>query len=130
VITRTEGPQGTSYSNVVSAAGPGRLLFVSGQLPVDAGGAPVAGGMGAQATACLRAVVEAVRAHGGDAGNVVRIESFLTDLEAYGEFAAARAEVFGDEPPASVAVGVDSLLAGALVEVSAIAYLPEGEHGG
>ena len=43
-------PTGTSYSTAVETT-PGRLLFVSGQLPVDGDGKPVGGNsMEAQAT--------------------------------------------------------------------------------
>jgi enamine deaminase RidA (YjgF/YER057c/UK114 family) len=51
---------------------------------------------------------------------------YLVDLGSYAVFAAVRARRCGAEPPASAAVGVASLLGGALVEVAAVAGVSVG----
>jgi enamine deaminase RidA (YjgF/YER057c/UK114 family) len=62
---------------------------------------------------------------GGSIANVVRITVYLLDLAEYGEFASLRGEYFRDYFPASTAIKVAGLIGDALIEVDAIAFLPE-----
>lgn len=82
------------YSQGIRTRG-GRLLFVSGQVPIDpATGELVPGGIREQtgrALANLRAVVEAA---GGTLGGVAKTTVFLTDLSEFAEMNAVYAEHF------------------------------------
>jgi enamine deaminase RidA (YjgF/YER057c/UK114 family) len=53
----------------------------------------------------------------------VRITAFMTSLDAYGEYAEVRSEVFGDTLPASATVQVAGLLVGAQIEIDAVAFV-------
>jgi 2-iminobutanoate/2-iminopropanoate deaminase len=97
--------------------GEARVLHVAGQTPRGEAPADLRG----QSQVCFRQISDVLEACGASIADVVQITVYLTDLADYAEFAAVRAEVFGDEPPASAAVGVASLLDGALVEISAVA---------
>ena len=59
-----------------------------------------------------------------DVSDVVKITAFLTDLDRYDEYKAARAEAFLDRIPASSTVHSSQLLIpGMMVEVEAVAVL-------
>ncbi len=71
---------------------------------------------------------ENVRAVLGEAGasldDVVKITAFITDMSRYADYAAARAEVFPNNIPASATVATPSLVnPDLLVEVEAVAEI-------
>ena len=123
-VSRTANPGGASYSDVVAVdAGDARFLYVAGQTPrPDASGA-IAPDLAGQTERCFDQIDELLRPFGAGLADVVSITTFLVDLTDYASFAAVRARVFGDQPPASAAVGVASLLDGALVEIVAVAVI-------
>lgn len=110
------------YSQGVGASG--KLLFVSGQIPVDPKTGVFAGDdiktQTRQSLLNLRAVLEAA---GGGLENVVKTTVFLQDM---GDFAAMN-EVYGaffqKDCPARSAVAVAALPRGARVEIEAVAVL-------
>lgn len=118
---------GAPYSQAV-AAEPGTLVFVSGQVPVDPGtGALVEADVAVQTALCLRHVAAVLAAANGNLGHVVKTTVYLTDLA--GDFAAMNAvygEAFRGHAPARATVGVAALPLGALVEIEAVAVIPDG----
>ncbi len=118
---------GAPYSQAV-AAGPGELVFVSGQVPVDpATGALVEGDVSVQTALVLRHVAAVLEAAGAGLADVAKTTVFLTDLG--GDFPAmnaAYAEAFGGHAPARATVGVAALPLGARVEIEAVAVVPRG----
>lgn len=106
----------------------GRLVEVSGQIGFDdAGGIPA--DFAAEVRSCFAHVERSLARAGATFADVIRLRTYLTDLGAYATFAAVRAELFADAPPASTAVGVASLLLGARVEIEATAYLASAAQG-
>jgi 2-iminobutanoate/2-iminopropanoate deaminase len=100
---------GRGYSDAVSVAGPGRWIHVAGHVGFGPDGSTVvAGGLGPEA----------------DLSHVVKLGAYLTDLADYADYAAVRRRRFPGDPPASAAVGVSSLLAGACIEIDAVAFVP------
>jgi len=124
-IERTPSAIGWSFSDVVSASGPGRWLHVSGQVAFDAN-QEVHGSVGEQAHGCFDHIEAVLASAGAGLEHVVKITVYLTDLTDYAQFSAARAERFGANLPASSAVQVAGLLVGAAVEVEAVAFVPAG----
>ena len=118
----------TSYSDLVLLSGSGSMVYVSGQLAFDENRQIVGDTLSDQAGICFDRIEALLAQVGGDLNNVVRITTYLTDLEAYPDFDNVRAARFGESRPASTAVGVASLLFGALVEIEAIALLPASDH--
>jgi enamine deaminase RidA (YjgF/YER057c/UK114 family) len=53
------------------------------------------------------------------------VTAWLTSLDEYAEYNRVRGERFGSNLPASAAVQVAGLLRGALIEIDAIAFVPE-----
>lgn len=116
-------PVGT-YSHVCRLAiGDGTLLFVAGQLAVDAAGRLVgAGSMTEQAEFVLETIGEILGAHGATFDNIVNIRTFLTDMDAVGQYVAVRSKYFAGDPPPSTTVEISRLaVPGALIEIEVVA---------
>ena len=118
--------QPTGYSQVVEVNGPHRLVFVAGQTGVDTGG-KAAKGFRAQITQAYANISAALASVGGSMGNVVRLTTYVTDIEQNADiYREVRAATFRrDALPASTLVQVVRLADPAyLVEIDAIAILP------
>jgi len=103
----------------------GSLVFVSGQLPVDAAsGAVVCSSAGEQARAALANLAAILVAAGSSLHGVLRLTVYVSDIAYWPEINAVCAEVFGDHRPARTVVPTRDLHYGCLVEVDAIAALP------
>ena len=130
-IIRTEAAPapvaGAPYSQAVAAT-PGEIVFVSGQVPVDAAtGELVPGDVRDQAEAVMLNIAAVLAGAGGGLEHVVKCTVFLADLTA--DFAAMNevyARAFAGNAPARSTVGVAALPLGARVEIEAIAVTPGG----
>lgn len=111
------------YADAVRA---GELLFVSGVVPVDAGGALVGGDdVVAQTRQVLANLGAVLAAAGCGFADVVKVTVFLTDVDDRPRINPLRQEAFGDARPASTLVEVSRLaIEGAKIEVEAVALLP------
>lgn len=102
----------------------GNLLFVSGQLPIDAATGPISGANGSEQIAvCLDNIRHIAEAAGTSLSKVVKTTVLVTDL---GEFAAINdvyARYFADPFPARACYQVAALPRGAMVEVEAVIAL-------
>lgn len=125
-------PAGTEgiYENVhlSQANRVGSLVWVSGQIGIDAATGTAAEGMAAQARIAFEGVRSAVEGAGGTLDDVVELTTFHTDLDGdIGAFAAVKDEFFPDRYPAWTAVGVTALSPGGLlVEIRAVAAIGSG----
>ncbi len=104
----------------------GQMIFVSGQVAVGPDGQLVGpGDIKAQTHQALRNVAAVLAKAGAGLKDVVKITSFLTDENTFGQMMEARREIFGEELPASTAVIVRRLaLPDWLIEIEAIAIKP------
>lgn len=116
-------------THVVESTGPGRMVFVSGQLGLDNAGRIVGapGDFLAQATQAFENLKSALAAVGGGMEHVVKLTNYLVDMPRH--FALFRQVrdryVSRDNPPASTLVQVVRLAGdGLLFEVDAVAVLP------
>jgi enamine deaminase RidA (YjgF/YER057c/UK114 family) len=120
----------TSYADMVTTDGTGQWVFIAGQLAFDANRNIVGADVDSQADRCFDRIESLLRDAGGDLTNVVSITTYLTDLADYEKFDRVRSERFPNDPPASAAVMVAGLLFGALIEISAIGFIPSGQGAG
>lgn len=116
------------YSYVVETRGPGRTVYLAGQLGLDLDNKLVgdAGDFRAQATKAFENLQAALASVGGTLKDVVKINNYLTDMTHIGIFREVR-DRFLDmgAPPASTTVAISQLARpGALFEIEAIAVLP------
>jgi len=107
----------------------GRWVFTSGTIGNDpASGKLVAGGVEAQTRQALTNLSGTLRAGGTTLSQVVKTTVFLTDLGQFAAMNTVYAEFFPVDPPARSTIQVAALPGGALVEIEAVAVIPE-THG-
>jgi 2-iminobutanoate/2-iminopropanoate deaminase len=123
-IARYPADGGMTFSKSVAIAGQGTWVYLSGQVGTDGSGKVVPGGTEAETVQTFENLIAAVTEAGGSRDDIVRITGYLTSLDDYSGYSAARKKVFGDKLPASTAVQVAGLLLGAHVEVDAVAFIP------
>ena len=113
--------QGAPYSQGIVH---GDLVFVSGQLGVDAQSGEMAeGGIGPQTEQVMKNISAVLEAAGSSSANILKASIFLVDL---GDFAAMNevyAKHVGPDFPARATVQIGALPSGALVEIEVIAHL-------
>ncbi|MBI5209235.1 MAG: RidA family protein [Elusimicrobia bacterium] len=118
-VTAAKAPAAIGpYSQAIRAGG---WLFLSGQLPLDAKGDMVAGGVAAQTERILSNLQAVLLEAGMDLGNVVKTTVYMTDLKEFGAMNEVYARHFAAPCPARATVQVAALPKGAAVEISAIA---------
>ena len=128
---RFQNPPGMSkpptYSHVVEVSGPHRTVYLAGQTGADASG-KVGENFRAQAVLVFENIKTALAAVGGGFEHIVKLNSYLTNIEANApEFREVRGSYFPNKAalPASTLVQVPRLANAAyLIEVEAIAILP------
>ena len=121
-------PKPRGYANGV-LCGPGRILYIAGQVAFDRDARIVSTDFATQFLAALDNVIEVVRAAGGGSEHLVKLLAFVTDMDKYrsaqkgiGEGWRAR---MANYYPAMSLVKVSGLIEpGALVEIEGTAVLP------
>jgi enamine deaminase RidA (YjgF/YER057c/UK114 family) len=114
------------YTHVVEVTGPGRIVYIAGQLGLDQGG-KIVGDFRAQTEQAFANLKAALAAIGSKVDHIVKINNYIVDI---GKNIAIFREVRDKNlnmaaPPASTTVGVPELAReGALFEIEAIVMLP------
>jgi enamine deaminase RidA (YjgF/YER057c/UK114 family) len=121
-------PKPRGYTNGV-VGGPGRMLYVAGQVAFDKDARIVSPDFATQFLLALDNVIDVVRAAGGGSEHLVKLLAFVTDLDKYRAAQKAIGEGWrarmGTYWPAMSLVKVAGLLEpGALVEIEGTAILP------
>lgn len=129
-------PPGATIPNVSQAMriDGGKLLLLSGHVPLRADGSVVEGSLEAQMEQVMRNLDATLRAAGSDFSHVARLTIYVRDFDP-AQLPAIRAArdrwIDPKRPPASALVGVQALFqADVRVEVDAIAVIPEPADGG
>jgi 2-iminobutanoate/2-iminopropanoate deaminase len=109
------------YSQAISVPA-GRLIFCSGQIPLDpATGQLVAGDIKAETERVMKNLEAVLAAAGVGFPQVARCGIFLTDLADFAAVNEVYGRYFPSNPPARATVQVSALPRGARVEIEAIA---------
>jgi enamine deaminase RidA (YjgF/YER057c/UK114 family) len=113
------------YSHVVEVTGPGRIVYIAGQLGLKPDG-QIAGGFREQAVQAFENLKAALAAVGATFDDVVKVNNYLIDITAnisiYRE--VRDRYVNTSRPPASTTIGVPALARnGALFEIEAVVML-------
>ena len=115
------------YAQAVKVTGGETIFYLSGQVAYDdKGGVAHPGDFKAQARAALQAVKAQVEAGGGTMANIVKVNTYLTDIRHRADYGPIREEFFGKNKkmPASTLVAVSALAQPEfLIEIEAIAVL-------
>lgn len=106
------------YSQAIEAGG---MVFVSGQLPIDAVTGVMAQGAKEQTRQSLENVKHVLEEAGLTLNNVVKTTVFLEDMSLFAEMNEVYSTYFEAPFPARSAVAVKALPKGASVEIECIA---------
>ena len=113
------------YAQAVKVEGGQTILYIAGQVDYDAkGGCAHPGDFKAQARAALACLKAQVEAGGGTMADIVKVNTYLTDIRYRTDYGPIRAEFFGPKMPAHTLVAVAALAQPEfLIEVEAVAVL-------
>lgn len=101
----------TGYTHIVEVTGPNRTIYISGQIAYDKDGNVVgAGDMKAQAEQVFRNLEAALTAAGAKFSDVVKMNSYITDMSKVQAVRDVRAKYFTTAAPASTFVEVKGLV--------------------
>lgn len=123
---RVASPWGTTFCDSISFGGPGRWIYISGQIGADENGEMVNSSFAAEADQCFARIRQSLEKAGASMSDVVKITGYVTSTDHYPDYDIARGKAFIGNPPSSATVQVAGLVADARVEVEAVAFIPEG----
>lgn len=134
LVAQTRGPQvrrinpptisaPTGYTHVVEVTGPGKTIYLSGQIALDRQGNVVGSGdMKAQTEQVFKNLEAALASVGASFKDVVKTNTYVTDISQLQVLREMRAKYFGTATPTSTTVEVSKLaLPGLMVEIEAVA---------
>jgi reactive intermediate/imine deaminase len=127
-VKRTNPPElssPTGYTHIVEVSGPAKTIYISGQIAFDKDGKLVGeGDMKAQAEQVFRNLQTALTAAGAKFADVVKMNSYITDMSKAQAVRDVRGRYFGDVVPASTFVEVKGLARpGLMLEVEVVAVV-------
>jgi reactive intermediate/imine deaminase len=116
----------TGYTHIVEVTGPNKTIYISGQIAFDKDGKLVGSGdMQAQAEQVFKNLEAALTAAGAKFSDVVKMNSYITDMSRIQAVRDVRARYFKDSLPASTFVQVAGLVRpDLLLEIEVVAVLP------
>ncbi|MEW6661879.1 MAG: RidA family protein [Bacillota bacterium] len=102
------------------------LVFTSGQIPLDpVTGSTVGADVAAQTIQVMENLKEVLLAAGASLETVVKTTVFLKDMGKFAEFNSIYAQYFKEPFPSRSCIEAAALPKGVLVEIEAVAYIPE-----
>ncbi|WP_297839716.1 RidA family protein [Pseudomonas sp.] len=123
IITSEKMPApGGHYSHGVVS---GHLLFVSGQLPFIPASGNFPEGIEAQFVQAMANVEAVLHAAHCSLANLVNVQIFITDVKHWPVVNALYAALMGGNRPARAVIPCGELHHGALVEITAVAEIPQ-----
>lgn len=108
------------YSQAVKS---GNLIFVSGQLPIDAATGEMPSDIKAQTRQSIKNIESILAEEGATLDNVLKSTVYLADMELFAPMNEVYAEHFKSPFPARAAFAVKELPKKALVEIEVVASL-------
>src|SRR3954453_1710890 len=95
----------TGYTHIVEVTGPAKTIYISGQIAYDKDGNVVGGGdMKAQAEQVFKNLEIALNAAGAKFSDVVKMNSYITDMSKVQAVRDVRSRYFAETSPASTFV--------------------------
>ena len=112
-----------AYSHVVAVNGPGKTVYIAGQLARDLDGSIVGpGDMRAQLEQTFKNLEACLKAAGATWADVVKTNTFVTDYQAFSQCSDVRMRYFGVASPTSTTIQIGGLAQPeAMVEIEMIA---------
>ena len=99
-----------AYSHVVTVTGPGKTIYIAGQLARDAEGNIVGpGDMRAQLEQTFKNLDACLKAAGATWADVVKTNTFVTDYQAFSQCSDVHMRYFGVASPTSTTIQIGGL---------------------
>jgi 2-iminobutanoate/2-iminopropanoate deaminase len=115
-------PLGAYSHGYVVPLGDARMIFVTGQIPIDSEGNLVSDDVVEQTRFVFERIALILAAGNASMLDVVKAQIFLTDIKDFPAVSAIRNEYFGESKPVSTLVEVSALVReGCKVEVEVVA---------
>jgi 2-iminobutanoate/2-iminopropanoate deaminase len=115
-------PMGAYSHGYVVPVGDARLIFVTGQIPIDSEGNLVSDDIETQTRFVFERIASILEAGNASMLDVVKAQIFLTDMSDFAKVSAIRNQYFDEARPVSTLVEVSALVReGCKVEVEVIA---------
>jgi 2-iminobutanoate/2-iminopropanoate deaminase len=97
------------------------VVYVSGQLPLNAQGEPQLGTFEEQALLTMRNIETILFEAGSDLQHILKVNVFVSDIGNWPAFNALYKELMGDHKPARIVVPCNALNYGCAIEIDCIA---------
>ena len=97
------------------------LVYVSGQLPLDANGEAQLGNIEEQTTLCMKNIETILKAAGSGLNQILKTNVFIADIGNWAKFNETYAGIMGDHRPARIVVPCGTLNRGCAIEIDCIA---------
>lgn len=99
------------------------LIFVSGQLPLDANGEAQLGTIEEQTALCMKNIETILKASNSDLNHILKTSVFIADISNWAKFNETYSEIMGEHRPARVIVPCGTLNRGCGIEIDCIALV-------
>ena len=117
----------TKKYNIGAGVKVGGTIYPPGLVALDSDGNVIVEDVYTQSSQVFKNIEDLLAVAGATMADVIKINTFLTDMSQYGEFSKARNEAFPAGVPASASYSTPALvLPSLLVEVEAIAIIGSG----
>ena len=101
----------------------GRMLYLSGQIGIDASGKLVPGGISGETRQAMENIRAMLEQCGSSLDNVIKATVMLADMKEWSEMNQVYVTYFNQHLPARSALGANGLAMGARVEIECMAVL-------
>lgn len=123
IIQTADAPQAIGTYSQAVRVGAGDTVYLSGQIGLDPFTMQMVDGIEGQIQQVFLNLKAVAAASGGDLGDIVKLNIYLTDLANFARVNEIMASYFSQPYPARAAIGVAALPRGALVEMDAVMVL-------
>jgi reactive intermediate/imine deaminase len=101
------------------------LVFVSGQLPIDADGEAQLGTIDEQTALCMKNIQTILLSCNSDLQYILKTNVFISDINNWAKFNETYSKIMGEHRPARVVVPCGTLNRGCAIEIDCIAAVAQ-----
>ena len=103
------------------------IVYVAGQLPVNAAGEPQLGSIEEQTLQCMHNIGQILLASNSNLRHILKVNIFVSDIANWAVINATYARIMGDHKPARVIIPCNTLNHGCGIEIDCIAAVKQIE---
>jgi 2-iminobutanoate/2-iminopropanoate deaminase len=101
------------------------IVYVSGQLPLDANSEAQLGSIEEQTSLCMKNLETILKSCNSDLNHILKVSVFIADIGNWAKFNETFAKIMGEHRPARVVVPCNLLNRGCGIEIDCIAAVKE-----